>query len=205
MTGEYLDISVPISADMLTWPGDPPVEIVPSTGEYLGQQVTVTRLRLNTHTGTHVDAPLHFRPGEATVDQLPLAALMGPAQVIDLRGLTRLGRAELEGVTAERVLLKTDNSTWIRRGPLPAEPAHLTAEGARYLVERGVRLVGIDGLTVDGPGETAAHEALLGAGVVLLETIDLSEVEAGEYELLCLPLRIAGADGAPARAVLRRR
>lgn len=204
MKQEWIDISVPIAPGMLTWPGDPPVEIAPSTGEYLGQQVTVTRLRLNTHTGTHVDAPLHFRPGEATVDQLPLAALIGPAQVLDLRGVTRIGRKELEGVAAARVLLKTDNSAWIRRGPIPAAPAHLTAEGARYLAERGVRLVGIDGLTVDGLGETAAHEALLGAGVVLLETLDLSEVEAGNYELLCLPLRVAGAEGAPARAVLRR-
>ena len=204
MPDEYLDISVPIAPGMLIWPGDPPVELTPSTGAYLGLQVTVTHLRLSSHVGTHVDAPLHFRPGEAAVDQLPLSALLGPAQVLDLRGVTQVGRTELSRVTAQRVLLKTDNSQWIRRGPLPDNPAHLTGDGARWLVENGVTLVGIDGLTVDLPGQTAAHETLLGAGIVVLETIDLSQVEGGEYELICLPLRIAGADGAPARAVLRK-
>jgi len=204
MQDDYLDISVPIAPEMLTWPGDPPVEITLVTSEYAGLQVTVTRLRLCTHTGTHVDAPLHFRPGEATVDQLPLTSLLGPAQVLDLRGMERIGRAELGAIATARLLLKTNNSQWIRRGPIPDYHAHLTEEGAQWLVERGVLLVGIDSLSIDLPGETGAHETLLGAGVAVLETIDLSEVEAGEYELICLPLRIAGADGAPARAVLRR-
>ncbi len=205
MQDEYLDISVPISPEMLTWPTDPRVEVTPVTEQYAGLTVTVTHLRLCTHTGTHVDAPLHFRPGEATVDQFPLTSLLGPAQVLDLRGVTRIGRAELQAVASARLLLKTDNSSWIRRGPMPDHPAHLTADGAQWLVERDVLLVGIDSLSIDLPGETAAHETLLGAGVVVLETIDLSHVEAGEYQLLCLPLRIAGADGAPARAVLRKR
>ena len=204
MQDDYLDISVPISPEMLTWHDDPRVEITPVTGQYGDLTVTVTHLRLCTHTGTHVDAPLHFRPGEATVDQLPLTSLLGPAQVLDLRGMERIGRAELGAIAAARLLLKTDNSQWIRRGPMPNHPAHLTADGAQWLVERGVRLVGIDSLSIDLPGETGAHETLLGAGVVVLETVDLSEVEAGEYELICLPLRIVGADGAPARAVLRR-
>ena len=204
MQDDYLDISVPISPEMLTWHDDPRVEITPVTGQYGDLTVTVTHLRLCTHTGTHVDAPLHFRPGEATVDQLPLTSLLGPAQVLDLRGMERIGRAELGAIAAARLLLKTDNSQWIRRGPMPNHPAHLTEDGAQWLVERGVRLVGIDSLSVDLPGETGAHETLLGAGVVVLETVDLSEVEAGEYELICLPLRIVGADGAPARAVLRR-
>jgi len=204
MQDDYLDISVPIAPDMLTWHDDPRVEITPVTGQYGDLTVTVTHLRLCTHTGTHVDAPLHFRPGEATVDQLPLTSLLGPAQVLDLRGMERIGRAELGAIAAARLLLKTDNSQWIRRGPMPNHPAHLTEDGAQWLVERGVRLVGIDSLSVDLPGEAAAHEMLLGAGVAILETIDLTQVEAGEYELICLPLRIVGADGAPARAVLRR-
>ena len=204
MQDDYLDISVPISPEMLTWHDDPRVEITPVTGQYGDLTVTVTHLRLCTHTGTHVDAPLHFRPGEATVDQLPLTSLLGPAQVLDLRGMERIGRAELGAIAAARLLLKTDNSQWIRRGPMPNHPAHLTEDGAQWLVERGVRLVGIDSLSIDLPGETGAHETLLGAGVAILETIDLTQVEAGEYELICLPLRIVGADGAPARAVLRR-
>jgi arylformamidase len=205
MQDEYLDISVPLASDMLTWHDDPRVEIIPVTGEYGDLRVTVTHLRLCTHTGTHVDAPLHFRPGEAPVDQIPFPSFFGPAQVLDLRGVTRIGRSELQALAAARVLLKTDNSSWIRRGPVHEFPAHLTADGAQWLVERGILLVGIDALSVDLPGETAVHETLLGAGVVVLETIDLSKVEAGDYELVCLPLRIAGADGAPARAVLRRR
>ena len=204
MQDDYLDISVPIAPDMLTWHDDPRVEITPVTGQYGDLTVTVTHLRLCTHTGTHVDAPLHFRPGEATVDQLPLTSLLGPAQVLDLRGMERIGRAELGAIAAARLLLKTDNSQWIRRGPMPNHPAHLTEDGAQWLVERGVRLVGIDSLSIDLPGETGAHETLLGAGVAIPETIDLTQVEAGEYEFICLPLRIVGADGAPARAVLRR-
>jgi arylformamidase len=204
MPDEYVDISVPLAPDMLTWPTDPQVELTPVTGEQLGLQVTVTHLRLGSHTGTHVDAPRHFRPGGTAVDQLPFTALIGPAQVLDLRGVERIGAAELGDVTAARLLLKTDNSRWIRGGPIPARPAYLSADGARWLVERGVLLVGIDGLTVDGPDAAIAHEVLLGAGIVVLETTDLSLAEAGEYELICLPLRIAGGDGAPARAVLRR-
>ncbi len=102
------------------------------------------------------------------------------------------------------MLLRTDNSDWIRTGPWTDRPAHLTADGAQFLREAGAVLVGIDGLTVDLPGQAGAHVALLEAGIVILETLDLSAVEAGEYELLCLPLKLAGADGAPARAVLRK-
>ena len=102
------------------------------------------------------------------------------------------------------MLLRTDNSNWIRNGPWTDRPAHLTADGAEYLRDEGMVLVGIDGLTVDLPGQAGAHVALLEAGIVIVETLDLSAVEAGDYELLCLPLRLAGADGSPARAVLRR-
>ena len=134
--------------------------------------------------------------------------LQDAAAVYDFRGRTAitaevLAQANVRSVP--RVLLYTDNSDWVRTGPLPETPAHLTEDAARYLIDKGIRLIGIDGLTVDAPGTVAAHAALLRAGVIILETLDLSQVEPGDYQLICLPLRIAGADGAPARAVLRPR
>ncbi len=203
----YFDISVPIHPTMLIWPGDPAVELNQSTGQYVGRTITTSEIHLGSHTGTHVDAPLHFGAGPGTVDQLPLDALCGPAQVLDLRGTLEITADALRTAgagRAPRVLLRTDNSTWIRTGPWTDRPAHLTKDGAEFLCDRGLVLVGIDGLTVDLPGQAGAHVALLEAGIVILETLELSAVEAGDYELLCLSLRLQGADGSPARAVLRR-
>jgi len=200
----YLDISLPVHPDMLLWPGDPWVEIHPVLEVLAGVPITVSELRLGSHTGTHVDARRHLGLSEEGVDQLPLEALIGPCRVHDLRDRTEIGEEALWDAQPPRVLLRTRNSEWVRTGPIPARPAHLTRSGAHCLVERGVSLVGIDGLSVDAQDHTIAHEVLLAAGVVILEGVDLSRVEPGAYELICLPLRIAGADGAPARAVLRR-
>jgi arylformamidase len=213
---DYLDISVPLAPEMLTWSSHEPVSFQRSEGTHAGARYRVTALRLGTHTGTHVDSPYHFAVGEQTVDQLCLDTLIGPARVYDFTGVTEIGAATLslalsaaEGAAGvgdvPRVLLKTDNSKWVRTGPMPPRWAHLTADAAPYLVARGVILVGTDGLTVDGPDSSDAHLTLLRAGVIILETLDLSDVAPGDYQLICLPLRIAGADGAPARAVLRRR
>ena len=207
MSQQYVDISVPVCEEMLVWPGDPGVRIERHEHASSDAVVLGARLSLGSHTGTHVDAPLHFSVGETSVDELPLSTLMGPAQVVDLRGVTAIGRTELEAAGAgavPRVLVRTDNSQWVRTGPMPRRPAHLTQDGALYLTKKGVLLVGVDGLSVDLPGRHEAHLALLGAGVVLLETVDLSSVEAGEYQLICLPLRVAGGEAAPARAVLHK-
>ena len=207
METDYLDISVPISPDMLVWSTHERVSMDTDESVYAGERTRVTTLRLTTHTGTHVDAPYHFVENGPTVDQLDLDALIGPATVYDFRGRTAITADLLAqaGVGAvPRLLLRTDNSRWVRTGPLPNVPAHLTEDAARYLIDKGIRLVGIDGLTVDAPDTAVAHSALLRAGVIILETLDLSQVEPGEYELICLPLRIAGVDGAPARAVLQR-
>jgi len=207
MPTDYLDISVPISPDMLVWSTHERVSIDTDESIYAGERNRVTTLRLTTHTGTHVDAPYHFVENGTTVDQLDLDLLIGPAAVYDFRGRTAITADMLAqaGVgSVPRLLLRTDNSQWVRTGPLPDVPAHLTEDAACYLVDKGIGLVGIDGLTVDAPDTVVAHSALLRAGVILLETLDLSQVEPGDYELICLPLRIAGVDGAPARAVLRR-
>ncbi|MFB3882331.1 MAG: cyclase family protein [Armatimonadota bacterium] len=205
---DYLDISVPLSPDMLTWSSHEPVSFEHSEHDTAGANVHVTALHMGSHSGTHVDSPYHFSVGAQTADQLSLDALIGPARVCDFRGATAITAAALETAipgNVRRVLLKTGNSSWIRTGPMPAMWSHLTADAAAYLVERGVALVGTDGLTVDGPGSSDAHLTLLGAGVIIVETLDLSAVEPGDYHLICLPLRIAGGDGAPARALLRRR
>ena len=149
--GELMDISVPIAEGMVIWPTDPQVRLSPIVGEFGGRRITLTEIHVGTHTGTHVDAPLHIGASAGTAAQIPLTTLIGPAQVMDLRGTTEIGAEALAARCAgeaPRVLLRTDNSAWIRTGPARRRPAHLTDKGARWLVGRGVTLLGIDGLTV---------------------------------------------------------
>jgi arylformamidase len=139
---------------------------------------------------------------------VPFDTLIGEAEVYDLRGRAEITADDLREVGVDsvtRLLLKTDNSHWVRTGPVPRVPTHLAEDAAQYLVEKQVTLIGIDGLTVDAPDSVAAHRVLLEAGVTILETIDLSAVAPGDYSLICLPLRLVGLDGAPARAMLRPR
>lgn len=208
------DISLPISSDLPIWPGDPELELKRiTTLETDG--ANVSRLSCSAHTGTHVDAPYHFIAGGTTVEALPLDMLIGPAHVVALPGLrliTPESLAQLDlPADARRVLLKTDNSRlWsgpdvstFRRDFVALAPA-----AARWLVDRGIRLVGVDYLSVEpytdqGLDPHPTHHILLGAGVVIIEGLNLAEVPAGVYELICLPLKLVGADGAPARVVLR--
>lgn len=176
---DWLDISRPIRNGMPVWPGDPEVRIEPVTRIEDGAPCNVTALSLCAHAGTHVDAPLHYFQGGAGVDAMPLEACVGPARCIEL--------LELDSVQAgERVLLK----------------GVLDAPAAARLAARRPLLVGTGGMTI---GDDQTHRVLLGAGVWILEGLDLSGVPSGCYDLICLPLRLAGADGAPARALLRPR
>jgi arylformamidase len=164
-----------------------------------GDVVNLTRIDFGLHSGTHVDAPNHFLDGASGVDEVPLDALVGPCEVVEVPDLSRESVARApEG--AERVLFKTPNSELWAQDEFADEFARLDGEAASLLVERGVRLVGVDYLSV---GDEDAHHALLEAGVVPVEGLDLRGVEPGGYELICLPLRVVGADGAPARALLR--
>ena len=188
-----IDITRPISATLPVWPGDPPVEVEPVTSLEAGDPAAVSRLALGTHTGTHVDPPAHFLAGGATVDDLPLDVLVGPAIVVDLAGAAP-GEAELRALVGhhDRVLLKTGAARGV-----------VTADMARRFVDGGLRLVGIDTPSIEpDTAEYPVHRLLLTAGVVIVEGLDLSAVAPGDYQLVCLPLRIAGGDGAPARAVL---
>lgn len=208
-----IDISLGISSAMLVWPGDPSVEVTPSSRIARGDHANVSTMRLGSHTGTHVDPPFHFIEGARTIDQISPDVLVGPAVVVDLRAVERtIEPADLvaaglpEGV--ERVLFKTRNSAmWADdRATFPDEYVALSPEGARWLVARGVCLVGTDFLSIEQRGAPGhpTHMALLDAGVVIVEGLDLSRVEPGAYTLACLPLKIVGGDGAPARAILMR-
>lgn len=203
------DISVPISAELPVYPGDPPVRLVPVTAVARGDGANVTRLEMSSHCGTHLDVPRHLRDDGLAVDRIPLERLVGSCLVAELAGGREIGRAELAHLPLageERVLLKTGNSRlWSEPGFTDAYAA-LTHEGAACLVEAGVQLVGIDYLSVEPfSGDGSIHRALLEGGVLILEGLNLADVPPGHYELLCLPLCIRDGDGAPARVLLRSR
>jgi len=173
-----------------------------------GGSSNVSSLKFGSHTATHVDAPLHMVQGAASVDQISLDVLMGPATVIafgdDVMSVTAEALRTANIGNAERVLLKTRNSAFIRSGTFQKDYTYLAPDGAEYLVSSGVKLVGIDYLSIEQfhSGHHRTHTTLLSSGVVILEGVDLSAVSPGRYELRCLPLSMPGLDGAPARAVL---
>jgi arylformamidase len=204
-----IDVTLPLGAALPSFPGDPPFELTPVLKLSAGSPYNVSRLVTGTHAGTHVDAPAHFVAGGATVDQLPLEILIGKARVLDMSAVERIERRDLEQADLRddiRVLIKTRTSAQPRAGR-PDDSVSLGADAATYLVQAGIKLVGFDGLSIDGAAsrEFAAHQALLGAGVIVVEGLELSEVEPGDYEMTCLPLRLLGGDGSPARVVLRAR
>jgi len=206
------DVSLGVGPEMLTWPGDPPVEVDPAKRIAKGDAANVSELRLGTHTGTHVDPPFHFLDGGATAEALDLSVLVGPALVADLRNAgdsitpDELEKLAVPGGT-ERILFRTPNSELWSKTPVrfPDSYTAMTPEGARWCVGRGIRLVGTDFLSIERKGAPGhpTHVALLEAGVIILEGLDLSRVDPGAYELVVLPLKILGGDGAPARAILR--
>jgi arylformamidase len=203
------DISLSISESLVVWPGDSPVRITQPRHMDRGDHATVSHLEISAHTGTHVDAPAHFVQGGAGVDTLDLNALVGLALVTEARdadALTADVLAELAiPLGTERVLFRTRNSNLWARGAQAFDEdfVAITEDGARWLVERGIRLVGVDYLSVAPfSASIPTHQMLLRAGIVLLEGVNLSDVRPGMYQLVCLPLKIDGVDGAPARAIL---
>jgi arylformamidase len=197
---EIIDISVPIHSGMVTYPGDPRVVLERVESIPDGASANVSRLDLGVHTGTHVDAPVHFLEGTAGADELPLEVLNGRCEVVET---ARLDDSAVGSVPAgtQRVVFKTPNSELWALEAFPDVFERFDGAGASALVGRGLKLVGVDFLTV---GDHEAHRTLLGAGVVVVEGLDLRGVEPGTYDLHCLPLRLVGADGAPARTILVR-
>ena len=209
MTAGWIDISVPIYSGMVHWPDNPAVRIERIQDMSRGDAANVSRFELGAHTGTHMDAPRHFLAEGAGLDELPLDATIGPARVIPIAHPEAILPEELEAHrlrTGERVLFRTRNSErcWID-SQFVEDFVYISAASAQYLVQRKVRTVGIDYLSVGGfvHDGVETHQILLGAGIWLIEGLNLAAVKPGAYELVCLPLRVVGADGAPARAILR--
>jgi arylformamidase len=199
------DVTSTISPEMAVWPGDPPVSLARVKRMEDGAKNNLSHLACSAHVGTHVDAPLHFIADGADIVSLPLDILVGPARVValpDVDAITAgaLERLDLEGVS--RLLFKTRNSG-LTRTRFFKDFVALAADAAQWVLERSVRLVGVDYLSVESfGGDGSVHRALLGAGVIVVEGLDLSDVPPGDYVLHCLPLKLAGSEGAPARVIL---
>ena len=206
------DVSLVMRPDMTLWGTEPGPSITPLRRIANGDTANVSILSFADHTGTHVDPPLHFIEGGAPVDRLPVDAMVGPCLVIDYQQTRHIDDAWLESARiprgTERILFKTRNSELWRdpTAKVTKEFVTINASAARWCVAHGVRLVGMDYLSIEPQGPEKAgypvHHTLLGAGVVIIEGLDLRGIAGGTYDLICAPLTIAGADGAPARVFL---
>ncbi|MFC1833876.1 cyclase family protein [Thermodesulfobacteriota bacterium] len=205
-----IDISLPLSQGIPTWPGSTGFCLVWEKRLENGDECNNSKFISDVHTGTHLDAPLHFFSGGQTVDQLDPNRLIGHAVVVDLPEITEISAITLRKLKlpshTTRLLFRTRNSRWWASGDFNFHEdfTALTPDAAKWLVEKGLCLVGVDYLSIEKfHGSHAVHRILLSAGLVVLEGLNLCEVEPGEYELICLPMKILGAEGAPARAILR--
>lgn len=202
------DVSVPVASGGLVYPGNPVIDITPQQAIAQGAGANVSRVDFGSHTGTHVDAPKHFFDDGTTVDRLPLDVLMGPALLVDfpadVMAITEAALRTKDLAGHERILLRTRNSSFLRNREFVPDFTYLAPDGAKYLADLGVRLVGIDYLSIEQfhSGHHRTHRTLLERGIIIVEGLDLSTPPVGAYELICLPLRLVGLDGAPARAVL---
>jgi arylformamidase len=202
------DVTVGISPQMPVWPGDPAVQLERVAAIASGANANVSRLTCGVHTGTHVDAPLHFIDGAAPIESLPLKLLTGRAYVVNLPSAKVIDEATLKAAglppRTRRVLFRTRNSElWAKEKAFQTDFVAVDASGARWLVKKGVQVVGIDYLSVAPYGQSKeTHRTLLEAGVIVIEGLDLSRVTQGRYSLCCLPLKLMGSDGAPARVIL---
>lgn len=210
MSSNWIDISAPLHNGMVVWPGDAPFERSLSLQIATGGPCNLSQISSTVHIGTHMDAPLHYLPLGGGMETMPITASIGRARVIEIHDSECVRIAELEPcrlAKGERVLFKTRNSApgW-KTNHFQEKYIFIPPESARYLAQRGVQTVGVDYLSVGAfeSGGPETHRILLEAGIWIIEGLILQDVEPGEYELVCLPLKIIGADGAPARAVLRR-
>jgi arylformamidase len=202
------DISVPIRSGGLVYPGNPEIDIALQQAVAKGASANVSTIRFGSHTGTHADAARHFFDDGQPVDKIPLERLIGPALLLSFNdnirsvGAAELRQRDLKG--QKRVLLRTRNSALLAAEEFVKDYTYLAPDGAQYLVDQGVELVGIDYLSIEQfhSGHHRTHRTLLEHSVVIVEGLDLSAPPPGEYQFICLPLRIEGCDGAPARAVL---
>ena len=209
MTSHWIDVSVTLKTGMVNWPGDPPARINHALDIERGDPCTVSLLEMGAHTGTHMDAPAHYVHGGIGIDDIPLDIVIGSARVIPIRDRKSIKPDELIKHSirrGERVLFKTFNSDhcW-DTDSFVEDFVYLSEAAGQYLVERQVRLVGVDYLSVGGfrVDGIETHQALLKAGIWIIEGLNLKRVRPGRVQLVCLPLKISRGDGAPARALVR--
>jgi len=205
----WIDVSVTVRHGMPHWPDNPPIVMQRPMELLRGHACNLSHLAMGVHTGTHIDAPVHFIHQAAGVDEMPLSATMGPARVIEIADPRVITAGELRGHSlqaGERVLFRTANSPRCWQADRFVEDfVYVSEQAAEHLAETRVRTVGVDYLSVGGYHADGAkiHRILLSAGIWIIEGLDLSAVRAGRYELICLPVKLHGSDGAPARALLR--
>jgi arylformamidase len=209
VTPRLIDISMGLGPETPAWPGSPGITTSTLMSMAAGDEVNGSRLDMDVHCGTHVDAPLHFVADGATVEDVGLTPFVGSAWVADVPDATAIGAEVLERLQVPegtvRLLLRTRNSLdrSLRSAPFSEKFVALTADGAQWVVDHGLRLIGIDYLSIQrfaDPPDT--HQILLGAGTAIVEGLDLEQVDEGRWNLICLPLKLLGTEGAPARAVL---
>jgi arylformamidase len=206
---KLIDVSVPLDAHLPTYPSNTPFTLDPIKRLARGDSSNVSSLRMSAHTGTHVDAPRHFFDDGPGTEALPLEMLLGRARVIEMRTRKGIAAEDLAAIDLSedlRVLIKTVNSRFWGSADFHTDYVGMTESGAKHLVDQGIKVVGVDYLSVEEfrkPG-APAHRTLLGAGTIVIEGLNLSDVEPGIYDMYCLPLRLVGSDGAPARVVLRK-
>ena len=201
------DISLTLSPHSIRWVTAQPLELIERKRMSRGDTNNSSSVHTSVHAGTHVDAPFHFVPDGITIESLPLETFIGPARVCAVKAGSHITAADVAGAQLQgetRVLFKTRNSTLLKVGVYDASFAPFSVDAAKALVDLGVKLVGLDYLSAAAANEQVpVHRAFLDRGVILLEGVDLSEVPPGRYELFCPPVKLAGSDGAPCRAVLR--
>jgi arylformamidase len=206
---KLIDVSVRIDANLPTYPGNTPFTLEAVKRLARGDSSNVSTLHLSAHSGTHVDAPRHFFDSAPGVEGLALEMLVGRARVVEVTSRKAISAEALAGIDLSedvRVLVKTANSRLWGSAEFHRDYAGVTEDGAKYLLDHGIKLVGVDYLSVEEfkkPG-APAHHILLGAGIIVIEGLNLRDVEPGIYEMFCLPLPVVGSDGAPARVILRR-
>jgi len=206
---KLIDVTVPLDSALPTYPNNTPFSLEPIKRIARGDSSNVSTLHLSAHTGTHVDAPRHFFDDGAGTESLALEMLIGRTRVIEITSRGGITADDLSGIDLSqdiRLLIKTHNSRLWSSPDFHTDYLGVAESGARHLVSHGIKLLGVDYLSVEvfrAPG-APAHHALLGAGIIVIEGLNLIDVDPGIYDMYCLPLRIVGSDGAPARVVLRR-
>jgi arylformamidase len=205
---KWIDISMTLQSGMIHWPGDPAVKIGRKLSMEKGSLANVSVISMGSHTGTHMDAPAHYIKHGKGIDKLAFDSVIGPARVLgiqDQRSVTRKELEKMEILAGERVLFKTKNSSVRKGNKFRKDFVYISKEAAQYLALKKIKLVGIDYLSVGGfyRDGIGTHIALLRAGIAVIEGLDLSRIVPGNYDLICLPLKILNSDGAPARALIR--